>query len=131
MSKIYYPNGIDIPREIYISTIWFIRYYDQMREEAESLLTSSPVMDGQPRGTKTGDPVAAAAERRERVLRDIKTIEDALGTVPEEYRKAVLDNVARQVPMYKLSPKTYVSESGLQYWRVRFIANVAVNRGMV
>lgn len=130
MSKIYYPRSLDIPRELYFSTIWFIRGYDRMKEEAEELLIMPPRLDGMPKGNGKSDPTYAAAERRASVLKDIKAIEDALEEIPEEYRTAVFENVAHQVPEYKLALTYYSTDSTLQRWRVRFIIGVARNRGL-
>lgn len=142
MSRIWYPKNaedMNITREAYFSTIWFIRDYDNMKEEAEDLLDQSPSNDGQPRGNDTSDPTAQAAERRERVLRDIKCIEDAFKTVPEYFRKPLYENLVHQVPEYKLSinpndirkkhPEAINSAaSAIQYWRVMFVCEVARNR---
>lgn len=142
MGRIWYPKAaedVNISREHYFSTIWFIRDYDNMKREAEDLLDQSPVNDGQPRGSGTSDPTAAAAERRERVLRDIKCIEDAFAVVPEYFRRALYENLVHQVPEYKLSiSKTDIrdkhkdavnaAETTLQYWRVVFVVEVARNR---
>ncbi len=131
MSKIWFPKGArdyDITREQYFSAVWFIRDYDNMLEEAQDLLDQSPVQDGQPKGNTTSDPTAAAAERRENITRRIKCIEDALKVVPEEFRAILIENVAHQVPLYKCAPEAYLSDSGLQHWRVRFICEVALNR---
>lgn len=131
MGKIWYPQDAQdygLTREQYFATIWFIRDYDNMKEEAQNLLDQSPINDGQPKGNNTSDPTAAAAERRERVLRNIKCVDDALLTVPEEYRRAVFRNVAYQVPNYKLAPTALISDTALRYWRVKFIFEVARNR---
>lgn len=130
MTKIYYPRGLEIPREIYYSTIWFIRGYDRMKEEAEELLTMPPRLDGMPKGNNKSDPTYAAAERRASVLKDIKAIEDALAEIPAAYREAVFENVAHQVPEYKLAISYYSTDSTLQRWRVRFVVGVARNRGL-
>lgn len=93
----------------------FAKGYDRMRREADELIDQAPVMDGQPRGTKTGDPVAAAAIRRERITREIGIIEGALLDIEPEYRAGVLENVCRGVPMWKLgkaSERTWSRKRG-------------------
>ena len=82
--------------------LYFAKAYDRLRREADALIEQAPVMDGQPRSTKTGDPVAAAAIRRERITREIGIIEGALNDIEPEYRQGVLDNVCRGVPMREL-----------------------------
>lgn len=81
----------------------FAKGYDRLRREADEMIQQAPVMDGQPRGTKTGDPVAAAAIRRERITREIGIIEGALLDIEPEYRHGVVENVCRGVPMYKIA----------------------------
>lgn len=75
----------------------FAKAYDRLLREADELIVQAPVMDGQPRSTKTGDPVAAAAIRRERITREISIIEGALLDIEPEYRQGVIDNVCRGV----------------------------------
>ena len=82
--------------------LYFAKAYDRLRREADELIEQAPVMDGQPRSTKTGDPVAAAAIRRERITHEISIIEGALLEIEPEYRQGVLDNVCRGVPMREL-----------------------------
>lgn len=129
--RIWYPKGaeeMNITREQYFSTIWFIRDLPNMKREARDLLDQSPINDGQPRGSQTSDPTAAAAERRENVLRNIKCIEDAFQVVPEEYRGVLYENVVKQRPLYQVAPKAHIADTTLQYWRVVFIVEVANNR---
>lgn len=80
----------------------FAKAYDRLRREADEMIAQAPVMDGQPRGTKTGDPVAAAAIRRERITREIRIIEGALLDIEPEYRAGIIDNVCRGVKMRDL-----------------------------
>lgn len=75
----------------------FAKAYDRLLREADELIVQAPVMDGQPRSTKTGDPVAAAAIRRERITREIRIIEGALLDIEPEYRQGIIDNVCRGV----------------------------------
>lgn len=82
--------------------LYFAKAYDRLRREADALIEQAPVMDGQPRSTKTGDPVAAAAIRRERIRHEISIIEGALNDIEPEYRQGVLENVCRGVPMREL-----------------------------
>lgn len=93
----------------------FAKGYDRLRREADELIEQAPVMDGQPRSTKTGDPVAAAAIRRERITREIGIIEGALNDIEPEYRQGVLENVCRGVPMRMLdeaSERTWSRKRG-------------------
>lgn len=49
--------------------------YQDMRTELDALATSSPELDGMPRGSTTGDPVYAAAVRREKLAERVMAIE--------------------------------------------------------
>ena len=82
--------------------LYFAKAYDRLVLEADALVVQAPVQDGQPRSTQTGDPVAAAAIRRERIRHEIGIIEGALHDIEPEYREGVLDNVVRGVPMREL-----------------------------
>ena len=84
----------------------FAKGYDRLRHEADEMIQQAPVMDGQPRGTKTGDPVAAAAIRRERITHEIGIIEGALLDIEPEYRAGIIENVCRGVPMWRLDGAT-------------------------
>lgn len=101
--------------------LYFAKGYDRLRREADELIDQAPVMDGQPRGTKTGDPVAAAAIRRERITREIGIIEGALLDIEPEYRTGVLENVCRGVPMWKLDE---ASERTWSRKRMVFLAGI-------
>ena len=101
--------------------IKFARQYDEMKKEADELIEQAPVMDGQPRSTKTGDPVAAAAIRRERITREIGIIEGALLDIEPEYRQGILDNVCRGVRMRML---TDASESTWTRKRRMFLVGI-------
>lgn len=84
----------------------FAKGYDRLKREADEMIDQAPVMDGQPRGTKTGDPVAAAAIRRERITHEIGIIEGALLDIEPEYRDGIIENVCRGVPMWRLDGAT-------------------------
>lgn len=84
----------------------FAKGYDRLRRESDEMIQQAPVMDGQPRGTKTGDPVAAAAIRRERITHEIGIIEGALLDIEPEYRDGIIENVCRGVPMWRLDGAT-------------------------
>lgn len=86
----------------------FAHRYDDMVREADALIEQAPVMDGMPRSTKTGDPVAGAAIRREHIRHEIRIIEGALLDIEPEYRDGIVDNICRGVPMYMLD---FASES--------------------
>lgn len=56
----------------------FCRQYPEKKRKADSLLgAKSPVLTGMPHGSGGTDPVHRAAEKRERMLRDVVLIETA------------------------------------------------------
>lgn len=82
--------------------LYFAKGYYRLKREADELIAQAPVMDGQPRGTVTSDPTAAAAIRRERIRREISIIEGALLDIEPEFRSGILANVVEGVPMWKI-----------------------------
>ena len=106
--------------------LYFAKAYDRLNREADALIAQAPVQDGQPRGTQTGDPVAAAAIRRERIRHEISIIEGALLDIEPEYRDGILDNVVRGVPMHRLD---LASESTWKRKRRVFLAGIVERAG--
>lgn len=106
--------------------IHFAKAYDRLVREADALVAQAPIQDGQPRGTKTSDPVAAAAIRRERIRHEISIIEGALLDIEPEYRPGVLDNVCRGIPMLRLG---LASESTWKRKRRMFLAGIVSRSG--
>ena len=85
-------------------------------------------MDGQPKGTKTGDPVAAAAIRRERITRELSVIEGSLLDIEPEYRDAIIENVCRGVSMKYFAARG-LSISSLKRRRRVFLAGIVERAG--
>ena len=106
--------------------LYFAKAYDRLVKEADSLIAQAPMQDGQPRGTKTGDPVAAAAIRRERLRHEISIIEGALNDIEPEFRAGIIDNVCRGVPMHRLDT---ASESTWKRKRRVFLAGIVERSG--
>ena len=102
--------------------------YDRLIREADELIIQAPVMDGQPRGTKTGDPVAAAAIRRERIKRELSVIEGSLLDIEPEYRDAIIENVCRGVSMKYFTARG-LSISSLKRRRRVFLAGIVERAG--
>lgn len=114
-------NKYILPRAVYHKTLWQIRDYYRLKEEAEGILhESAPVSDGTPRGTAIGDPVHAKAVRREEALRVIKVIEDEISRIPDEYQKGVWDSIQYGS---RYPDDAALSTYGL--WKSRYIYMVA------
>lgn len=89
-----------LPREVYHQTIWIIRDYPRMKEDADAILVESPgPSDGLPRGKGgTSDPNAGKAIRREELLAKIRVIDRELARIPREYRKAIWQSIMYRTP---------------------------------
>lgn len=119
--KDYQSKAYDLPHDVYMQTLWFIRGYKRRQVEADAILYASPAPpDGMPKGSGTSDPVSSKASKRECLLDKNKMIDDALSIIPEEYREAIFANVAYRVPYPNFADRTTYSR-----WRVRFITAVA------
>lgn len=125
------PKAWPYSADLYRRALAFAQGYRDKLEKAEDLLQKAPEIDGQPRGTGKSDPVAAAAERRELVTSEIKVIHDALGKIPEDYRRGVLMNTADQEPAYKLRERgvIFASDSTLYAYRIAFLSWIVVLAG--
>lgn len=120
-------NKYRLPREVYHLTLWQIRDYDRMKDEADAILEESPPPpDGQPKGQKQGDETASKAARREEYLRKTKAIEDALELVPPEYRRGVWKSVVYYDPF-----PIDAARSTYAMWKSRFVYECAYKLGIM
>ena len=89
---------IGISKARYLELLHFCRQYDDWKKEANSLLGISAIrMDGQPHGTGKSDPVARAAERRERLLAKMSLVEGcAKASGNGEWCRALIEHVCRK-----------------------------------
>lgn len=73
----------------------FCRQYGEKKAEADALLSvGSPKISGMPHGSGTGDPVAKAVERRERLIADVEIIEKCAKSVDNgRFYSAIIKNV--------------------------------------
>ena len=86
---------IGISQDRYTELLHFCRQYPDWKTEANSLLGIKAIkMDGQPHGSGKSDPVAMAAEKRDRLLTKIKLVDDCAKDVGEgEWYAALIQNV--------------------------------------
>ena len=92
-------NKYILPRELYNQTIWQIRDYHRLKDQAEAILEASPEpSNGQPKGNGTGNTVESKAIRRERLLCTIQIIEESKASIPIEYREGIWNNVLFRQP---------------------------------
>lgn len=125
------PKAWPYSADLYRRALAFAQGYRDKIAKASVLIQKAPEIDGQPRGTGTSDPTAAAAERRERVLAEIRTIETALQKIPEPYRAGVFMNTVDRVPAYKLRDlgAIWASDSTLYAYRIAFLSWIVVLEG--
>lgn len=87
-------NKYILPRAQYHRTLWLIRDYYRLKEEAEYMIRASPDLpDGMPHGTGRSDPTAEKAIKLSSLLDVVNLIECERDAIPEEYRHGVWDNV--------------------------------------
>lgn len=86
---------LGIPKDRYLELLHFCRQYPEWKREASSLLgVRGMKTDGQPRGTGKSDPVAIAAERRERLMEKIAIVDGCAREVAGgEWYAAIIQNV--------------------------------------
>jgi len=78
----------------------FCRQYDEWKKEANALLGIRAIrIDGLPHGSGISDPVARAAERRERLLAKMSIVEGcAKASDNGAWTEALIEHVCRKVP---------------------------------
>ena len=87
-------NKYILPRAQYHRTLWLIRDYYRLKEEAEYMIRASPdPPDGMPHGTGLSDPTADKAIQLSSLLDVVNLIESERDMIPEEYRRGVWDSV--------------------------------------
>ena len=86
---------IGISKDRYQELLHYCRQYPEWKTEANSLLGIKAVkMDGQPHGSGKSDPVAMAAERRDRLLNKIQLVDDCAREIGGgEWYAAIIQNV--------------------------------------
>lgn len=90
-------DQIGISKARYLELLHFCRQYDDWKREASSLLGISAIrMDGLPHGTGKSDPVARAAERRERLLAKMSLVEGCAKAGGEEWQQALIEHICRK-----------------------------------
>lgn len=127
----YFPKYLDMHTETARLTVQFIRNYDRFVEQADDLLSLGVGIktDSQPRGTSTGDPTARTAEQREKLLAEIKIIDDSLSTIPKEYQAVIWEWVKEARPLYSIGASLYASDRTWYEYKRRFITEVAKRKG--
>ena len=86
---------IGISQDRYQELLHFCRQYPEWKSEAASLLGIRAVkMDGLPHGSGKSDPVAMAAERREKLMEKISIVDECARAIGEGmWYAAIIQNV--------------------------------------
>lgn len=97
-----------------------LQYPEKKRAAADMLSVSSPAMSGMPSAHSDVSPVERAAERRERLLDDVRLIERcARETAGGRYYAALIRNCCMGVPFDCISPEELPSSDRNRYFRAR------------
>lgn len=110
-----------LPGNLYMQTVYLIRDYHRMVEEAEAIIEESPAPpDGQPRGTAPSNPVEQKVMRRDKYLHIIEIIQEAKAEIPKEYRTGVWMNLMYTEPFPEDADRTTYGR-----YKSRFVYEVA------
>ncbi|MCF0140586.1 MAG: hypothetical protein HUJ78_00965 [Mogibacterium sp.] len=96
-----------LPRTVYMQCIWLVRDIDRMK-------------------AFVGDDANRDADMFENIESRIRTVEDALMTIPEEYRQGIVDNI-----VLKKSFKDYAHENTWRRWKQQFLYELAVRMKII
>lgn len=116
-----------LPRAVYMKTVYQIRDYHRLKENLQDTLDEQPA-PRQPSvsGTKKGSVVETKAIKRERDYDIVKGIDEAIETIPEEYRHGVW-----QAVMYNSPYPEDAALSTYSRYKAEFIVMVAYNLGFI
>lgn len=97
--------------------------YQDMRMELDSLATVAPELDGMPRGSSIGDPVFAAAVRREKLAERVMAIERCARVAGGDCSEGLLIGVTTRGSSYnwlKMTGKIYCGRDQYYIMRTKF-----------
>ena len=116
-----------LPKPVWHRTLWLIRDHDRLQSEADQLVTITSRPSDTPggrRGTHS-DPVANAAIKRERFLKDVEVIDKTLERIPKEYRAGVWQWIQGGTYPLDADRVTY------SRWKSKYIYDVAAEMGYI
>ena len=111
--------GISVDR--YRELLHFCRQYPEWKTEANSLVGVRAIkMDGMPHGSGTSDPVAVAAEKRERLLAKIDIVDECAKAIGEgAWFAAIIQNVCIGRPYEQMDRALMPTSDKNAYFRRR------------
>lgn len=120
-------NPYHMPNNLYRQTLAMIRDYYRLVEEYDSMLTESgSPADGQPRGSKIGDPTGNLVIRLHNTSARIEAIEKARRGIAPEYMEGVWKSI-----QYR---ERYPNDAGRNTygrWKAKYIWLVAHHMGWI
>lgn len=114
-------NPYKLPHNLYMRMLYLVRDYERIKSERADILHSSPSPDGIPH-SGTGNPTENKGIKLAMLDNECDAVESALATIPEEYRKGIMDNICYGSPYpYTAHRNTY------SYWRAKLLNALAKN----
>lgn len=112
---------IGISKDRYRELLHFCRQYPEWKTEANSLLGIRAIkQDGQPHGTGKSDPVAMAAERRERLVDKIRIVDEcAMAVDGGVWYASIIQNVCIGRPYEQMDRALMPTSDKNAYFRKR------------
>ena len=112
---------IGISQDRYRELLHFCRQYPEWKAEANTLLGIRAVkMDGLPHGSGVSDPVAASAERRERLLAKIQIVDDVARMIGGgEWYAALIQNICIGRPYTQMDRSLMPTSDANAYFKRR------------
>lgn len=113
-------DKIGISKDRYLELLYFCRQYPQWIHQASSMLgIRGKALDGMPHGVGVGDPVALAAERRERLMSKVAVVDRAADVLGGGWHAALILNVCYAVPYSKIQRDIMPTSHRAAFFRAR------------
>lgn len=113
-------NPYRLDQNLYMRMIYIVRDYHRMKELINDVAGGFPVSSSPASNGQYADPTLSRTIKIERISEECTAIEKALEQIPQEYRKAIFDNICFGNP-YPL----YADASTYSRWRGRFLYYIA------
>ena len=121
------PKKSDMPDDVLSAAVGLVKGYERKKAEAADALMASVPLDGMPKGTTPGDPVAHAAIVRENNLADVKAVDAALLSLPEEWRGPIWDVITKGRKYDTIA----AARGTITIYRYTFLWSVAYYKGWI
>jgi len=115
-----------LPKTLYYKSIAVIKDYPRMMLDYKFAIGHSVEQDGQPHGTKISDPTADDAQKLWQLSTQIEAVEKALGKIPKEYQKAILEKIVNRKPY-----PDYAALNTWKKWKQRMVYYTALYLGWI